>query len=112
MTYLLTIWLFWTPAEAVLVEYEAASCSAALHEVMAVAAGDGVTQYQVLGCQRVQEVGTVKDLTMDEIYLDEVIRLMESGQYGYSDACDAAWPSLELRAEVEAIEHQRRNEAA
>ncbi len=49
---------------------------------------------------------------MDEIYLDEVIRLMESGQYGYSDACDAAWPSLELQAEIEAIEHQRRNEAA
>lgn len=49
---------------------------------------------------------------MDEIYLDEIIRLMECGQYGYSDACDAAWPSLELQAEVEAIASQRRNEAA
>ncbi len=52
--YILTLWLLWTPAEAVLVEYEATSCSAALREVMAVAAGDGVTQYHVVHCQRVQ----------------------------------------------------------
>ncbi len=49
---------------------------------------------------------------MDEIYLDEVIRLMESGEYGYSGACDAAWPSLAMQAEMDAIERQRRNEAA
>ncbi len=49
---------------------------------------------------------------MDETYLDEVIRLMESGEYGYSGAFDAAGPSLELQAEVDAIEHQRRNGAA
>ena len=47
---------------------------------------------------------------MDEIYLDEVIRLMESGEYGYEGACEAAWPSLRLQAEIEAVESKRRNE--
>ena len=56
--------------------------------------------------------GAKQESQMDETYLDEVIRLMETGQYGYSDACDAAWPSLKLQAEIEAIERQRRNTAA
>ncbi len=51
-------------------------------------------------------------MTVDATYLDEVIRLMEDKQYGYRDACREAWPSLAVRAEVEAIERQRRNEAA
>ncbi len=54
MSYLLTIWLIWS-ADAVLVKYEATSCTAALNEVMAVAAGDGVTQYRVVRCELVQE---------------------------------------------------------
>ncbi len=48
---------------------------------------------------------------MDETYLDEVIRLMEYGQFGYADACREAWPSLELHAEIKAIETQRQNAA-
>lgn len=57
MTYILTIWLLWAaPIDAVLVQYQAASCSAALNEVMAVAAGDGVTQYHVVSCQLIREV--------------------------------------------------------
>ncbi len=54
MVYVLTIWLIWS-AEAVLVRYEATSCTAALNEVMAVAAGDGVTQYRVVKCELMQE---------------------------------------------------------
>ncbi len=54
MAYVLTIWLIW-PTEAVLVKYEATSCTVALNEVMAVAAGDGVTQYRVVKCELMQE---------------------------------------------------------
>ena len=46
---------------------------------------------------------------MDETYLDEVIRLMEAGEYGYAGACREAWPSLRLHAEIKAIETQRQN---
>ncbi len=45
---------------------------------------------------------------MDDGFWDEVIWLMEDGQYGFSDACDAAWPALELQAEIDAIEQQRK----
>ena len=48
---------------------------------------------------------------MDETYLDEVIRLMEYGQFGYAGACREAWPSLRLHAEIKAIEAQRQNKA-
>lgn len=55
MAYILTLWLFWTAADAVLVQYEGRTCSAALTEVMAVAEGDGITRYRVVSCQMIRE---------------------------------------------------------
>ena len=45
---------------------------------------------------------------MDDVYLDKVIWLMEDKQYGYSGACDAARPALELQTEIDAIEQRRK----
>ncbi len=56
MAYILTLWLIWTPAEGVLVQYEAPSCGQAFIEVMAAVVGDGVVRYSVVRCERVQEV--------------------------------------------------------
>jgi len=55
MTYILTLWLIWAPADSVLVRYEAPSCSIALDEVLAAVIGDGVMGYRVVDCQRVLE---------------------------------------------------------
>ncbi len=53
MTYLLTVWLVWAnpTVGAVLVQYEAETCSTALGEVLAEVIADGVTQYHVVSCQ-------------------------------------------------------------
>jgi len=56
MTYILTLWLIWTPADGVLVQYEAPSCAQAFIEVMASTRGDGVRRYSVVRCRRIQEV--------------------------------------------------------
>ncbi len=56
MPYLMTIWLFWTPVEGVLVEYAAETCSTALNEILAEVAGDGVTSYRVVSCVKEAEV--------------------------------------------------------
>ena len=57
MTYILTIWLIWgTPFDAVLVMYEAPTCMTALTEVYNQVINDGVMDFHVVSCQRVQEV--------------------------------------------------------
>ena len=53
MGYILTLWLIWTPADGVLVQYEAPSCAQAFFEVVASTLGDGVLRYSVVRCQRV-----------------------------------------------------------
>lgn len=57
MTYLLIIWLIWaSPFDAALVQYEAATCSAAIKEVFNETVNDGVTGYQVVSCELVQKI--------------------------------------------------------
>ncbi len=56
MTYLLTIWLIWSaPFDAVLVQYTAPTCIAAVGEVYDQVMGDGVTGFHIVSCNLVQE---------------------------------------------------------
>ncbi len=55
MTYILTIWLIWgTPFDAILVQYEAPTCVAAVTEIYNQVINDGVTDFHVVSCQLVQ----------------------------------------------------------
>ncbi len=57
MTYLLMVWLIWAaPFDAVLVQYEAPSCTQAAREIFNETTGDGVTEYHVVSCELVQKI--------------------------------------------------------
>ena len=56
MSYVLTIWLIWAaPFDATLIQYSAPTCVDALTEIFDQVINDGVTDFQVVSCQLVQE---------------------------------------------------------
>ena len=57
MAYVLTIWLFWvSPFDAALIQYRGTSCDTALNEILTESIGDGVTSYEVVKCEVVQDI--------------------------------------------------------